>query len=194
MLQKPIVAAALSADGRFAATSEREGQGGTLRMFDLEGGGEVWRSSDPLCVGALRFSPDGARLAAATPHQQPPDDRIRVLEAASGRHQQTLAGHQGWVVSIAFAPDGRLVSGSWDGSARVWSAEGALLARLVLPRKGGVRDVAVSPDGSLILAGGVEWRFSLTADDARWGEASWGALRLWDARSGELLRRFEGPE
>ena len=33
----------------------------------------------------------------------------------------TLRGHTGWIFSVAFSPDGkRIVSGSWDGTVKIW--------------------------------------------------------------------------
>jgi WD40 repeat protein len=38
-----------------------------------------------------------------------------------GRLLRELAGHVGNVKSVAFSPDGtRILSGSWDGTARIW--------------------------------------------------------------------------
>ncbi|MEG4520113.1 MULTISPECIES: WD40 domain-containing protein [unclassified Microcoleus] len=39
---------------------------------------------------------------------------------------QTLTGHQDWVESVAFSPDGKmLASGSWDRTIALWDvAEG----------------------------------------------------------------------
>src|SRR5262249_17684104 len=49
------------------------------------------------------------------------DGVIRLWDAWSGKELGRLAGHRGWVMAIAFSPDGRrLVSGSTDTTALVW--------------------------------------------------------------------------
>ena len=57
--------------------------------------------------------------------------------------------HDGYVRSIAFSPDGRLIgTASDDQKARLWRADGTLVA--TLPHDGVVRSIAFSPDGRLI--------------------------------------------
>ncbi len=66
-----------------------------------------------------------------------------------------LTGHTGITTAAAFSPNGKvIVTGSQDGTARVWDAwSGATLA--VLPgRMGQVRSAAFAPDGkSIVIAG-----------------------------------------
>ncbi len=88
----------------------------------------------------------------------------------------TLAGHLGGVTCCAFFPDGsRLVSGSEDGTLRIWWAStGSEVATLISSTKAweGVHCCAVSPDGRLIASG--------SADHA---------VSLWDAETGARLLR-----
>ena len=44
-----------------------------------------------------------------------------------------LVGHRGWLESVAWSPDGRLLlSGGADGIARIWNAkDGTLVGRII---------------------------------------------------------------
>jgi hypothetical protein len=85
-----------------------------------------------------------------------------VWDVATGQETLTLKGHDGWVHSAAFSPDGkRLASASIDGTVKVWDAA---TSQEVLTLKGhtagvigGVTSVAFSPDGQrLASAGGLD--------------------------------------
>ncbi|KAK4208673.1 hypothetical protein QBC37DRAFT_391849 [Rhypophila decipiens] len=78
-------------------------------------------------VTSVAFSPDGQRLASASP-----DQTIKIWDPASGQCLQTLEGHRSWVRSVAFSPDGqRLASGSADQTIKIWDpASGQCLQTL----------------------------------------------------------------
>lgn len=68
-------------------------------------------------VYGIAYSPDGTRIATAG------RDSLRLWDAATGEEIIELRGHRSFVWSVVFSPDGdRLISGSGDGTVRVWDA------------------------------------------------------------------------
>jgi len=100
-------------------------------------------------VGAMALSADGRRIAAGG------DSRlVHIWDAATGKREALLAGHQASITSVAWSPDGKfLVSGSFDGSARLWDGT-TFKERHAFRHAGPVRTVAISPDGRLIASAG----------------------------------------
>jgi WD40 repeat protein len=159
-----LLAGAISPDGRILAVSGQSiGNGalGTLIYLINLQTGRVERvlKGHSNVVFALAFSPDGKRLASASP-----DQSALVYDLAAGKVEHALTGHRSAVVDLAFSPDSkRLATASDDHTARLWSlATGAVEAEL-RGHTDKVISVAWSSDGKTIATGGVE-----------------GAIRLWE--------------
>jgi WD40 repeat protein len=87
-------------------------------------------------------------------------------------------GHAAAVTSVVFSSDGQmLVSGSSDGSVKLWDVRVSRLVRSLEGHHAGVNAVAVSPDNRTIASG---------SDDK--------TIKLWDALTGRLLRTLQGHE
>src|SRR5262249_39211561 len=66
-----------------------------------------------------------------------------------------FAGHESRVTSLALTPDGKkLVSGSWDGTVRVWDAATGESLAVLEGHESRVNAVAVSRDGQRAASAG----------------------------------------
>jgi hypothetical protein len=85
----------------------------------------------------------------------------------------TLRGHEGWVYSVAFAPDGKtLASGSTDGTLKLWEVGTGRELATLMGRKYTAYSVAFSPDGKTLAS---------ASDD--------GTVRLYFAATEEEIAR-----
>ena len=133
---------------------------------------------------AATLSSDGKHLVSVG------FEAIRLWEAATGKAiGKPLEGHNGWVESVSFSPDGKsIVTGGTDGTVRLWQVrEGSPSGKLLgeHDRRGRsyrvvVRSVAFSHDSRLVASAG---------DD--------GVIRFWDPDGGgaigEPLEANQGP-
>jgi WD40 repeat protein len=114
-----VLAERFSPRGRKLVTSSQDGAAylwtvatGRRRLLLVGGPGAAG------AVNAAAFSPDGSELATASANRLG-----TIYYSRNGRVIASLAGHHEAVTSIEFDPTGRtIVTGSSDGSARLWGA------------------------------------------------------------------------
>jgi len=113
-LASPLNALAISASGEIATG----GADGSVFLLTPEGALRLHVEAAEAPVIALAFSPDGMRLAVASPR-----GGIGIFDVASGKPVFTLNGPGLPVWSLGFTPDGRqILTGGADRLLRRWDA------------------------------------------------------------------------
>ena len=114
-------------------------------------------------IRSLDRSPDGTLLASGGN-----DNMVRLWNMADGKVVREMAGHPRNVYSVAFHPSGQfLLSGDLVGGVKQWEVASGKEVRAFDAKPlhtyeggqqvdfGGVRALAVSPDGKWLAAGGL---------------------------------------
>jgi len=110
-----VTQAVFSPSGELLATGHYDG---LINIWDVASGTLLRTIATEAVVQSLAFSPDGSLLATGHSYE---DNLINVWWVDAGSLLTTLPGHDTGVDFLLFSPLGdMLVSGSYDGSVRVW--------------------------------------------------------------------------
>lgn len=149
-----------SPDGRWLAVGEAKPQ---IRLLDRTTGAVRIIPAPPPADGisALAFSPDSKLLAVGCGAG---DNDIHIWDLAAGTPAVRLTGHSGWIVGLAFSPDGQtLASASSDMTLRLWDVARQTERRRFKGNVDEVWAVAWTPDGQDLVTGARD-----------------GSVRYWD--------------
>ncbi len=154
-----VTALNFTPDGKFLITGDRAGG---LVVWDAQGREMVSTTAHKASITAIASV--GSLAATASE-----DGTIKYWDLTEGKERKSWDAHPGGVLSIAFAPDGRLVSCGRDHVVKLWSP-------------GGFNGHAFPPFADVALQAAVAGDRVIAGD---WG----GVLRVWRAdgtKMGEL--------
>jgi WD40 repeat protein len=156
--EAPIHSVAFSQDGKLMASTGHDGRVMIRDAVTKELLHELSFPNEamgPFSKGV--FSPDGRWLAVCGDDPSPMAQLAnlpRVVNTQTGATAFKLQGHTKEVTSIAFSPDGRrLLTGSRDGTARLWDAANGTLSRIFDQPPMDISAAAFSADGNSIILG-----------------------------------------
>lgn len=114
----PVMSVTFAKSGQVVFSASLDG---TVRAFDLVRyrNFRTFTSPTPVQFSSLAVDPSGEVVAAGSTDSF----EIFMWSVQTGKLLDVLAGHEGPVSTLAFAPTGanQLASGSWDRTVRVWN-------------------------------------------------------------------------
>lgn len=120
------------------------------------------------------FSPDGQTIASARGHS------IRIADSRSGDHDMTFWGHLDDVLSLAYSPDGEILSSSGRAGPykenpitkiRLWDTKTGVQRLALTENICSVGSIAFSPDGETLAS-------------THWATA---IIKLWEVSTGKHI-------
>ncbi|MGW5675439.1 nSTAND1 domain-containing NTPase [Streptomyces sp. NPDC003860] len=162
-----VSALSFSADGRTLVTA---GHDATVRTWGLPEGRRAVTLTGIRRVVAL--SPDGRTLVTADR-----DGTVRLRDAGTGALRRTLPGTAPGVNSLVFTSDGSTLAALANNRIHLWDVDQGRRHRILTgPVDGAIETMTPHPSGSALVTRG-----------------SKGTLRIWDVRTGEVLRTLPLP-
>ncbi len=184
--------------------------------YDLATGEEIVQFLENYIVYDMDLSPDGSRLLVGSRLTASAWD----VETHEQIHEIGWRVHSGYAVpSVAYVDNGaRVITGSRDGSLRLWDESREEVIKHWFPHQDGVEKIRISPNGEWVLSYGddglltetsletgerrLDWprhfatvnAITSTPDGRRYYTGSTDeTIRIWNGSSGESVGKIENP-
>jgi WD40 repeat protein len=119
---------------------------------------------------SVAFSPDGKLLAASDISHE-----IHIWQISDGKKVLTCKVDDGWVWSVAFSPDSRILASSANRSVNLWDVHTGECLQILPGYTSRIFSLSFSPDNRLLASG---------SEDK--------LVRIWDWQTGQLLKTLAG--
>jgi WD40 repeat protein len=153
--RKDVFTVSIAANGTVAAAADNLGYIYFLNRLGLL----LWEKKLDQGIWAIRLSDDGQRLLVGAGKKEP---HIRLYDQGGRLVWQRFVG--GNVSCLSMNADGKCHAvGTYEGEIYIFDSAGNILSRSQAKKK--VRDIAISANGSLVVAGaedGIVYGFRLT--------------------------------
>ncbi|HVQ12746.1 MAG TPA: WD40 repeat domain-containing protein, partial [Vicinamibacterales bacterium] len=146
-------------------TDEERAADQSMMLWDAHSGAEWFRVRGVGSADRIVMSPDRKYVATLSAAQ--------VVQIWSDTDREVSRIDGSGVLAIAYAADGKLVTGNWEGSVQLWETTQAREAGR-LPHGGPVHSMAYTPDSKRLLT-----------------NSSDHIVRVWDSAASRELTRIE---
>ncbi len=140
-----VESVAFSSDGSTLASAARDGM---IRIWNVISGELVAEMDNPRSFAcSVVFSSDGSLLGSTH------SNVAKIWDVKTRQATQTLIGHVGQVMRVAFSPDQRIIAtAGYDGNLKLWDASTGKEIETLSGHEGAVNWVCFSPDGSKLVS------------------------------------------
>ncbi len=178
---RDVMSLAYSADGQTLATGSLDS---TIRLWNVSTG-ECLKTlrEHTSFIFSLTYSPDCQTLASAgtySPDCQTlasagADKTIKIWDVNTGKCLQTLAGHTGWIFSVVWSPDGKVLASMSENSIHLWDANTGECLQVLEGSYCFVGAIAFSPNSQVVAVGDIEYK-----------------IKFWDISTGNSWQTEQG--